>query len=202
MTLLEAFLPAIRQQISGPLDFMMTDAALEAAITFCRESTIIRQEVILEGVTADQQYNLTDPLTQLQPFKRLSVWDYSYEEPDWSRNHHCYPDLISGVEYDVVSGNVLTFRKNYTKIKVLLAMRPIEGATEVPDILFDQYRTTIARGALEWLFMMPGKPWTDEQRSAYFKARFTDGFRDAYREALDNSPHTGFHNPVRRHEFF
>jgi len=202
MVSLSAFLPSIRQQISGPLDFMMTDAALEAAITFCRESTIVRQEVELDGVIAGQQYTLIDPLTQLQPFKRLNVWDYSYDYPDYTREYNCYPDLVAGIEYDVVSGNILTFRKDYSKIKVLLAMRPVEGATEVPDILLDQYKTTIARGALEWLYMMPGKPWTDEQRSAYFKARFTDGFRDAYREAIDNSPHTGFHNPVRRHEFF
>lgn len=202
MASLDSFLPSIRQQISGPLDFMMTDAALEAAITFCRESTIIRSEVILDGVVAGQQYTLADPTSQLQPFKRLCVWDYSHEEPDWSRHYHCYPDLVAGVDYDVLAGNVLTFRTEYRRVKLLLAMRPVEGATEVPDILYDQYKVTIARGALQRLFMMPGKPWTDEQRSEYYKAYFTDGFRDAYREALDNSPHTGFHNPVRRRDFF
>jgi len=85
MVSLNSFLPAIRQQISGPLDFMMTDAALEAAITFCRESTIVRQEVELDGVIAGQQYTLIDPLTQLQPFKRLNVclwYDNSFNRFD------------------------------------------------------------------------------------------------------------------------
>lgn len=202
MAALEDFLPLIRQQISGPLDFMMTDAALEAAIMFCRESTLIRTEVNLDGVIADQSYTLTDLTNMLRPFKRLAVWDTSYEEPDYSRRHHCYPDLVAGIDYDVVSGNVITFRRDYTRARLLLAMEPVRGAATLPDLLYDEYAQTIAWGALERLFIMPGKPWTDEQRSAYYKARFTDGFRDAFRDALDNSPHTGFHNRVRRHEFF
>ncbi len=186
MAALEDFLPLIRQQISGPLDFMMTDAALEAAIVFCRESTLIRTEVNLDGVVARQSYTLTDLTNMLRPFKRLAVWDTSYEEPDYSRHHDCYPDLIAGVDYDVVSGNVITFRRDYAKARILLALEPVRGASVLPDLLYDEYAQAIAWGALERLFMMPGKPWTDEQRSAYYKARFTDGF----------------HNGVRRHEFF
>lgn len=202
MTALDDFLPLIRQQISGPLDFMMTDAALEAAIMFCRESTLIRTEVVLEGVVANQPYTLVDLTNMLRPFKRLAVWDTSDEDPLYPRRDRCYDNLVAGVNYEVTSGNSLTFYCNYTRARILLAMEPVRGATTVPDILFDEYAQTIAWGALERLFIMPGKPWTDEQRSAYYKARFTDGFRDAFREALDNSPHTGFHNPVRRHEFF
>lgn len=202
MAAIEDFLPLIRQQISGPLDFMMTDAALEAAIMFCRESTLIRTEVNLDGVVAYQPYTLVDLTNMLRPFKRLAVWDTTTEDPSDPHRHHCYPNLIAGVNYEVISGNVITFRCSYTRARILLAMEPVRGATVVPDVLYDEYAQTIAWGALERLFIMPGKPWTDEQRSAYYKARFTDGFRDAFREALDNSPHTGFHNPVRRHEFF
>lgn len=202
MALLDAFLPLIRRQISGPLDFMMTDAALDAAIVFCRESTLIQTEVVLDGVTPGQQYSLLDLSLQLRPNKILAVFDATNQPSDeWLGPCDHLPQLCSGTEYSMLTGNTIKFRKAYGRIRLLVSVEPVQGADEVPDILADEYAQSVAYGALERLYMMPGKPWTDEQRSAYYKARFTDGFREAYRQAVDSSPWTGFHNPVRRHEF-
>lgn len=197
MAQLEEFLPLVRQQINGPIDFMMTDAVLQAAIVFCRESTIVRSVVNLEGVVADQPYTLTDPTGQLRAFRRLSVYDKS------SSDRRCDWDwLEAGCQYDVIDSNTITFRSNMNKAIMHLALCPTNKATEVPDVLLNEYQEAIAYGALERLFIMPGKPWTDEQRSAYYKARFTDGFRDALREVLESTHDTGFHNAVRRRDYY
>lgn len=202
MVPLDSFLPIIRRQISGPLDFMMTDAALEAAITFCRESMLIRYPFLLEGIVAGQPYTIIDLPAGLRPFKILALNDLTDERPEATLSYCGYPELTSGVDYELTDGNIYTFRQAYSKVRVLLAFTPTYDATEVPDVLLNDYSKTIACGALEQLYIMPGKPWTDEQRSSYYKARFTDGFRDAFRVAIERSPQTGFHNPVRRHEFF
>ncbi|MEI7215255.1 hypothetical protein WCT97_21855 [Pectobacterium versatile] len=110
--------------------------------------------------------------------------------------------LIAGVDFTVVSANHIVATRHFGRIVILFAVEPRRTADAVPDALADDYADVIAAGALEDLYLMPGKPWSDPQRAAYFRSLFTDGYRRAYRDALDNSPITGFHNPVRKHEFY
>ncbi|MFJ5346693.1 hypothetical protein [Pectobacterium parvum] len=187
MASLDAFLPAIRKHISGPLDFMMRQSALEAAITFCRESLVLT--AVESGVTL----TLTESL-EVKCVKRLLVTDIS--NPDDPAV------LVAGVDFTVISANHVAFTRPFGCIIILFAVEPRRNVDTVTDALADDYTDVIAAGALEDLYLMPGKPWSDPQRAAYFRSLFTDGYRRAYRDALDNSPITGFHNPVRKHEFY
>ncbi|WP_145586275.1 hypothetical protein [Yersinia rochesterensis] len=198
MATLDAFLPTIRKHISGPLDIMMKQAALESAITFCRESLICRDAVTFNHVTPGATYILTDSAL-VKCVKRLRVLDLTNQVSNTSAPGVM---LTAGIEFTVKSANQISFNQPFTKVTVDFAIEPKRGVTEVPDVLADDYADVIAIGALEDLFIMPGKPWTDPQRSQYFGARFVDGYRRAFREALDNSPITAFNNPVRKHEFF
>lgn len=47
MAALDVFLPSVRRHINGPLEIMMRQSLLEAAIAFCRESMFCRQERML-----------------------------------------------------------------------------------------------------------------------------------------------------------
>ncbi|WP_145526103.1 hypothetical protein [Yersinia rohdei] len=198
MATLDAFLPTIRKHISGPLDIMMKQAALEAAITFCRESLLCRDVVTYNNVTLGVTYILTDS-EQVKCVKRLQVLDLTRQVSNSSSPGNL---LTAGIDFTVKSANQIIFNQPFTKVTVDFAIEPKRDVTEVPDVLADDYADVIAIGALEDLFIMPGKPWTDPQRSQYFGARFVDGYRRAFREALDNFPVTAFNNPVRQHEFF
>lgn len=198
MTTLDAFLPSIRKHISGPLDIMMKQAALEAAITFCRESLLCRDAVTFDDVIPGATYLLTES-EQVKCVKRLRVLDLTNQVSNTSAPGIM---LTAGIEFNVKSANQISFNQSLTQVAVDFAIEPRRDVTEVPDVLADDYADVIAMGALEDLFIMPGKPWTDPQRSQYFGVRFVEGYRRAFREALDNSPITAFNNPVRQHEFF
>ncbi|MGM3172500.1 hypothetical protein [Dickeya lacustris] len=193
MAALDAFLPAVRKHITGPLDIMMRQSIREAAIAFCRESLICRDTVLLTNVQPGIAYPLTEsPLVKC--VKRLLITNLS--NPDTPS------ELDAGTDFTVISANHLVFNHAYSRVSALFAVEPRRDADAVPDALADDYTDVVAAGALEDLYIMPGQPWSDPQRAAYFRAIFTDGYRRAYRDALDNSPVTGFQNPVRRHEFY
>ncbi|SLM63496.1 MULTISPECIES: hypothetical protein [Dickeya] len=193
MAALDVFLPSVRKHIAGPLDIMMRQSIREAAITFCRESLFCRDIVLLTNVQPGVAYSLTgSPLVKC--VKRLLITNLS--SPDTPS------ELDAGTDFTVMSANHLVFSRAYSSISVLFAVEPRRDADEVPDALADDYTDVVAAGALEDLYIMPGKPWSDPQRAAYFRAIFTEGFRRAYRDALDNSPVTRTRNPVRRHEFY
>ncbi|WP_145559315.1 hypothetical protein [Yersinia bercovieri] len=197
MATLDAFLPTIRKHISGPLDIMMKQAALDAAITFCRESLLCRDAVTFNDVTPGTTYILTES-DLVKCVKRLRVLDLTNQVSNASAPGVM---LTAGIEFTVKSANQIIFNQPFTKVTVDFAIEPKRDVAEVPDVLAEDYADVIAIGALEDLFIMPGKPWTDPQRSQYFGVRFVDGYRRAFREALDNSPITAFNNPVRQHDW-
>lgn len=198
MAALDVFLPSVRRHINGPLEIMMRQSVLEAAITFCRESMFCREELTLAAATPGTTYALTDsPLVKC--VKRLRVIDLSEQlrRPDVPGTV-----LIAGIDFNVLSANHIVFVRPFEKVAVLFAIEPRRGVTEVPEVLTDDYLDVIAAGALNDLFIMPGKPWSDQQRAGYFNAQFVEGYRRAFRDALENSPITSFYNPVRKHEFY
>ncbi|EKN4181150.1 hypothetical protein ABF231_003388 [Yersinia ruckeri] len=195
MATLDAFLPLIRKHINGPLDIMMKQAALEAAITFCRESLFCRESVTFSNVQPNDLYVLNDS-ERVKCVKRLRVIDLSDQAATVGS------PLTAGIDFTVKSANQLAFHRTFTNVQVDFAVEPQRSVSEIPDVLVDDYADVIANGALADLFLMPGKPWTDPQRSQYFGTRFVDGYRRAFREALDNSPITAFSNPTRKHEFY
>ncbi len=198
MATLDDFFPGIRQNISGPLEIMMRSSVLKAARTFCRESLFVRQEQVLSDVVAGQVVVLTESDALVKCVKRLQVYDLSTQlvRPE------CEPIVLTaGIDFTVQSANQFTFVNAYAKAQIVFAVEPKPDATEVPDVLVDDYSDVIAYGALEDLYLMPGKPWTNPQMSQYFRRFFIDGYRRAFRDALDNSPITAFYNPIRKHEF-
>lgn len=197
MASLDVFLPALRRHINGPLEIMMRQSLLEAAITFCRESQVCRDSLQLDDVTPGVTVTLTES-SLVKCVKRLRVIDLTEQ----LTNPDIVPTvLVAGVDFTVISANHIAFNRTFKRTHIDFAVQPKRGVVEVPDVLADDYLDVVAAGALDDLFMMPGKPWSDPQRASFFNTQFVEGYRRAYRDALDNSPVTSFHNPVRRHEF-
>lgn len=198
MASLNVFLPAIRRHINGPLEIMMRQSVLEAAIAFCRESMFCREALTLTNVAPGATYALTDS-SLVKCVKRLRVTDLSEQ---LRRADAPAPVLVAGIDFNVISANHITFVRPFEKVAVLFAIEPRRSVTEVPDVLADDYLDVIAAGALNDLYMMPGKPWSNPNRAGYFNAQFIEGYRRAFRDALENSPITTFYNPIRKHEFY
>ncbi|EHM2355269.1 hypothetical protein KD625_002967 [Salmonella enterica subsp. enterica serovar Bonariensis] len=187
MAALTDFLPYIRSNISGPLNIMMTDTVLRASVTFCRESLYCRRTVTLVP-EAGERYSLTGPDEAVVCTRVIRMMT-----PD--------RELYTGQDVEVQRDNSLCFKDAHSLVSVLFAVVPRANVTAVPDELLD-FPDTVADGALALLFMQDKKPWYDPQRAQYFRQKFVDGFRRAYREALDRNPISPFRNPVRRQRFY
>ncbi|ECO0851931.1 hypothetical protein AA073_21810 [Salmonella enterica subsp. enterica serovar Newport] len=181
------FLPYVRRSISGPLNIMMADAVLQAAITFCRESLYCRRTVTLNP-EAGVIYPLVSDDAPVSCTRIIRIATPERE-------------LFVDSDVDISTDKSLMFTVSHYLVDVLFAVAPRADSKTVPDDLLD-YPEVIADGATSLLFMQAGKPWQDPQRSEYFREKFTDGYRRAYREALDISPVSPFRNPVRRQRFF
>lgn len=187
MATLNDFLPYVRHNISGPLNIMMADAVLQAAITFCRESLYCRRTVILSP-----DAGVTYPLvTDGEPVSCARIIRINTPERE----------LFADNDVEISTDKSLRFTVSHHLVDVLFAVAPRADAKTVPDELLD-WPEVIGDGAASLLFMQQGKPWQDPQRSAYFREKFTDGYRRAYRDALAISPVSPFRNPVRRQRFF
>ncbi|HFW4797840.1 TPA: hypothetical protein ACIBS5_003248 [Salmonella enterica subsp. diarizonae serovar 60-67:z35:-] len=187
MVTLNEFLPYVRRNISGPLNIMMTDAVLQAAITFCRESLYCRRTALLTP-----EAGITYPLvSDDDPVSCTRIIRIATPQRE----------LFADSDVDISTDKSLTFSRAHNDVNVLFAVAPRADAKSVPDELMD-WPEVIADGALSLLFMQSGKPWQDPQRSQYFNEKFTDGYRRAYRDALDISPVSPYRNPVRRQRFF
>ncbi|EMD3364803.1 hypothetical protein [Salmonella enterica] len=181
------FLPYVRRNISGPLNIMMADAVLQAAITFCRKSLYCRRTVTLSP-EAGVIYPLMSDDARVSCTRIIRIATPERE-------------LFAGKDVDISTNNSLNFTVSHQLVDVLFAVAPRADAKTIPDELMD-YPEVIGNGAASLLFMQQGKPWQDPQRSEYFREKFTDGYRRAYRDALDISPVSPFRNPVRRQRFF
>ncbi|BEH99050.1 hypothetical protein [Edwardsiella ictaluri] len=189
----DIFLPAIRRGIDGPLEMMMREALLSAAIRFCRESLVSRETLQFGAAQAGLTLSLAPADTALIFSRLLSVT--SRQSPNIA------VALWPGVDF-TVEADQLRLLCPVAALRVRMATEPAPGATELPDAL-EAYQEALAAGALMQLYMMAGKPWSDAQRADYYRLRFVDGYREAFRSSSEVAPYeTGFHNPTRRHAFF
>lgn len=75
-------------------------------------------------------------------------------------------------------------------INLFLWLKPAQDATDLPDFIVDQYRETIAHGALARILAMPGQPFTNEALAASFGALF-GGKLDALMRASSRGQQRG-----------
>ncbi|ELM3734843.1 hypothetical protein RYR42_000251 [Edwardsiella piscicida] len=189
----DLFLPAIRRGIDGPLEMMMREALLSAAIRFCRASLVSRETLQFGASPAGASLSLA-PAERTLAFSRvLSVT--SWQPPDIGSA------LWPGVDF-TVEADQLHLLCPAAALRVRIATEPVPGTTDIPDALV-AYQEALAAGALMQLYMMADKPWSDAQRADYYRLRFVDGYREAFQRSTENVPdETGFHNPTRRHPFY
>jgi hypothetical protein len=68
-------------------------------------------------------------------------------------------------------------------VQVQVAVEPSLSSTTIEDAIASRYGMEIAHGALERLFLIPKKPWTDPSTAAYHKTLFDQAIQNAKDEA-------------------
>jgi hypothetical protein len=57
-------------------------------------------------------------------------------------------------------------------LRVNMFLKPAPDADELPDYLFDQFAQPLSSGALSWILMLPGQPFTNPQQAQLFASDF------------------------------
>lgn len=72
--------------------------------------------------------------------------------------------------------------ETYT-IRMWLALKPLRTATEMDEQAFNELEDLFLWGALETLFSMPGKPWTNPDYAVHYGNKFREGYLEKRRRA-------------------
>jgi hypothetical protein len=72
----------------------------------------------------------------------------------------------------ISAGSMIILAPQHGNLRVSMFLRPSEGATTVPDFVFDQFARPIADGAIARIKMIPGQPTCDPQGAQVHMAQF------------------------------
>ncbi|EKZ6376935.1 hypothetical protein RE069_004065 [Klebsiella aerogenes] len=192
----ESLYPLVRESISGAMDFIIRRALIETAIEFCRESNLVQDTVGPVSVEAGESVLLV-PADQAYKGRQL-IRVFGQKVRPGVEN----PQLVPGVDYQQLSGNELVVNRNFTDFCALFVVEPRLTATQIPQILIDDYPQALACGAIARLAAQTGKAWSNSQLVAQMKPYFVDGYREAYRWRIENTQFNAYQNPVIKQEFF
>ena len=187
----DLFLPALRQQITGPLEITMGEAITTASIAFCRESGLLALDRTVAAPAAGSLLTVCDQ-------EGMTACDLLYlttaEDGD---------PLKSGSDYFAISPNQVSVLTDLPDVRLWYVASPALAATQLPAQLLADHADTICHGAAAILYAQPDRPWADPGRAKFHQAAFVEGYRDAGRFRRNHAAptQTDFSNPVRSHSF-
>lgn len=181
------FFSSLRKIVNVPLEFMMAESIVKAAQTFCRKSKEVIYTRSLGTIEVLTDYNLisdselNDPNTILKSVEiiNMSGIDSDSDSPRY---------LKRGVDYVIVSRDVIYFNESFTDVKVRCAIEPVQDVSVLPKVLFDDYLDGICSGAASLLLAQPDSDWGDGNLSQYHDRLFIESIVEARRFRLDANP--------------
>lgn len=195
------FLDYVMPYAPGATVAMATLELKNTCIEFCEKSLIIQRDhdpvTVIAGIT---DYDFDPPVTNHLVVKIMKAWFNGAEifpiAPD---------DITDPTIYNKAFANANTnpstpqryFQKDERTFTILppskdtapsaltmrVALKPSRSATQVEDVLLEDYAEYIGAGALARLMMTPGKPYTAPQSGAIYQAKFTQGINMARQRA-------------------
>ena len=164
------FFPRVLPFVLGCSDPLAAQAVVDAAIVFCEDSLAIRQvlDPITVSVAGGNEYTIDTPMQQ-SITRVLTAWidgvqiavnpqdQISQLRTDTGKPVGCYTRRIDStltvVVYPIPDAS-------YT-LTVECAMRPVRGAAQLENDLYDLWVEPISSGALSRLASIPDQPFTN-----------------------------------------
>lgn len=176
MATLLSFFPGVQTDVPYAPVSAIKNAVRDAAIQFCEETLIWKEELAAIDVVADQsEYDLTAPDTDSDIIAPVEVYydevridpltedwitqadaSWKSKESETSSNYFVqYPDVL--VLYPIPTVAVTD------GLVIRAALRPAADTDEVPDFLFNRYRRAIEYGAKAILMGQKTRDWHDRE---------------------------------------
>jgi hypothetical protein len=192
MIAVSQFFPLVGRECPGVPSFSMSSAVIEACRDFCARSLVWQADhdplTAVEGIA---DYDLEPPesaiVTEILgmyhnnlPLSPRTIEQLNNENYNWrtlsgkQARHWVQKDTTSITLTPFPSVTAVDSIKN-----IRVALKPTADATEVGDILYNEYREAIAHGALAILMAMTKKPWTNKARAKEHAIDFDEAVSQA-----------------------
>lgn len=182
------FLPWVLPKTPGCSTPLALQAIVDAALTFCQESTAVRTwlspistvagtaEYPLAGTASERVLRVLDVhVDGTLVYPMPAVFDAALT-PDVSGNPTRYYARQAGEDVQLVL--YPTPDKVYS-VDVQVSNGPRRTATEVADDLLHLWLEPVVAGAVSRVLMIPGQPFTDPASAAFYGAQAVSGMRKA-----------------------
>jgi hypothetical protein len=198
--LLDDFSPYVVPYAPGVTTPMFEQALLSTAYDFCNQTDIV-QEVVATGVSDGVGEYYIEVPNEMLLGRVLGVFYGELPLKLVALTHVDIPFALRGavdgvdpptntptVAYQREPGAAtiwlypLPDRTDETLLTVRASFCPARNATQVPDVLFDNWVETIAAGAIAELMSIPGQPFSNPAAPQY-RARYLSGVASARSEA-------------------
>jgi hypothetical protein len=199
MKTLDTFMSRILPHVPACPDVVAQEALLDAAIEFCEKTLVVRQTLSVLGTTANtMEYTLSAPAGEavVAPIQA------------WFKGRLLEPvaaDLIGNVQAFNTSPVEVTVTKagpthfywtapskiglypvpddtEASTLTVRAALKPTRTATQLEDVLYDDWIDALMAGALSRLHAMKDQPWASADRSLIRAREFRNSVQRARAE--------------------
>jgi hypothetical protein len=160
---LSAFRPRVALRVSGAPDPLIDRVVLDACIEFCDRTLIVKRTLDAVSTVADQKVYDLEGDTQQSVVQVMRAWVGTREllplseddAPPPSDTSTGQPRYFSEDEPGTMTLYPTPDSASYSLV-VRSAMRPTRDATQVADVLYEDWVEAITDGALMRIYGMPG----------------------------------------------
>lgn len=168
--------PMVQVNVPECPAIIINDTVVRAAIEFCEKSTFWRYSLDnIPTVDGVDTYTLEPPLTTVVSD---IIWATYNDTPLTEKTE-------SGIQPYVGPGIPTYFTLSNPRelqvapepgtggvVKLRVALKPAPNATTIEEYVLDEWSEAFQHGALQRLYAMPKKPWSDPQLSIYHAGQF------------------------------
>lgn len=197
MLSLDVFLPRLLPSVPGCTDPLARQALLDAAIEFCEQTQIVRVITDPQPVSADvASYSVDIPSSQRVTLVQHAWYGNRELKPAPSEiisNAKFYngtasgPDAVPAYFYEGAVGEVQVYpipgSLANQSLVFRVATKPSRSATQVENVLYEDWAEAIVAGARERLHAIPDVPFSSANAMATAMALFNQGISRARSEA-------------------
>lgn len=199
-------IPLVRQRVlhlphTEGADALVHSYLIEAAIIFCKESTLVHLERQFDEVLEGQ----TVSFARASSINRQARQDVQEPQVTGSVLHRITAGgiiLTPGRHYHAQSAESIRFLAKLSSVCIVGAIEPLPAATLIPFALVEDYAHELACGAAYLMQQLQAKAWTNHELAQLNRRKFYDGIRAAYRFRIEQTESARVHNPVRKRNFF
>lgn len=181
MKSIDLILPLIRPYAPGCADPTAYMGIRQAAAEFCERTRLWRYDADF-AVTSSDTATVTTPADsvlyeiELAQFNAVDLEPVNTQYLDERRNNWRSGDLTGQPEFitqtDMNAVRVVPWQAG--TLTLHLYLKTSQDADELPDFMADQFRETIAYGALARILMVPNQSFSSPQMATFWQAKFDE----------------------------